>query len=56
MIEAVLKANDFPEATEWIYQPHVHKEIERHRRYSAQASSPSLDRASGLDGIVSLPS
>jgi hypothetical protein len=27
MIEAVLKANGFPEATEWIYQPHVHKEL-----------------------------
>ena len=27
MIEAVLKANGFPEATEWIYRPHVHKEL-----------------------------
>ena len=27
MIEAVLKANGFPEAAEWIYQPHVHKEL-----------------------------
>jgi len=27
MIEAVLRANGFPEAAEWIYQPHVHKEL-----------------------------
>jgi hypothetical protein len=27
MIEAMLKANGFPEASEWIYQPHVHKKL-----------------------------
>ena len=27
MIEAMLKANGFPEASEWIYQPHIHHEL-----------------------------
>ena len=27
MIEAVLKANGFPEASEWIYQLHIHHEL-----------------------------
>ena len=27
MIEAVLRANGFPEAAEWIDQPHIHKEL-----------------------------
>ena len=27
MIEAVLAANGFPEAAEWIDQPHIHKEL-----------------------------
>ena len=27
MIEAVLKANGFPEAAEWIDQPHIHNEL-----------------------------
>jgi hypothetical protein len=27
MIEAVLAANGFPEATEWIHQPHIHNEL-----------------------------
>ena len=26
MVEAVLRANGFPEASEWIYQPHIHHE------------------------------
>jgi hypothetical protein len=29
MIEAVLRANGFPEATEWIDQPHIYKELKR---------------------------
>jgi len=27
MIEAVLRANGFPEAAEWIDQPNIHKEL-----------------------------
>jgi hypothetical protein len=27
MIEAVLAANGFPEAAEWIHQPHIHNEL-----------------------------
>ena len=27
MIETVLRANGFPEAAEWIDQPHIHKEL-----------------------------
>jgi hypothetical protein len=27
MIEAVLAANGFPEAAEWIDRPHIHKEL-----------------------------
>ena len=27
MIEAVLRANGFPEAAEWIDQPHIRKEL-----------------------------
>jgi hypothetical protein len=27
MIIAVLRANGFPEAAEWIDQPHIHKEL-----------------------------
>jgi hypothetical protein len=27
MIEAVLRANGFPEAAEWVDQPHIHKEL-----------------------------
>ena len=29
MIEAVLRANGFPEAAEWIDQPHIRKEFRR---------------------------
>jgi hypothetical protein len=27
MVEAVLRANGFPEAAEWIDQPHIYKEL-----------------------------
>jgi hypothetical protein len=27
MVEAVLRANGFPEAAEWIHQPHIYKEL-----------------------------
>ena len=27
MVEAVLRANGFPEAAEWIHQPNIYKEL-----------------------------
>ena len=51
MIVAMLKANGFPEASEWMNQPHVQR-IERYCRESTEASGRSGDGASGLNGIV----
>jgi hypothetical protein len=52
MIEAVLMANGFPEAAEWIHQPHIHKELkdiaERARKKAVGLSTEDRDDAFGV--------
>jgi hypothetical protein len=52
MIEAVLMANGFPEAAEWIHQPHIQKELkdiaERARKKAVGLSTEDRDDAFGL--------
>ena len=51
MIEAVLRANGFPEAAEWIYQPHVHKELKDIADTARKQAVRLSTEPSGLDGI-----
>jgi hypothetical protein len=52
MIESVLMANGFPEAAEWIHQPHIHKELkdiaERARKKAVGLSTEDRDDAFGV--------
>jgi hypothetical protein len=47
MVEAVLRANGFPEAAEWIDQPHIYKELkdiaERARKGAVGLSTEQVD-------------
>ena len=53
MVEAVLRANGFPEAAEWIHQPHIYQELkdiaERARKEAVGLST--MERAD-LDGTL----
>jgi hypothetical protein len=52
MIEAVLAANGFPEAAEWIDQPHIHKELkdiaDKARKEAVGLSTEDPDHGLGL--------
>jgi hypothetical protein len=52
MVEAVLRANGFPEAVEWIHQPHIYKELkdiaERVRNEAVGLSTEDRDDAFGV--------
>jgi hypothetical protein len=49
---SVLRANGFPEAAEWIDQPHIHKELkdiaERARKKAVGLSTEDRDDAFGV--------
>jgi hypothetical protein len=52
MIEAVLAANGFPEAVEWIDQPHIHNELkniaDKARKEAAGLSTEDRDNGFGV--------
>ena len=49
MIEGVLAANGFPEAREWIDQPHIHRELKDLADNARRSGRPSSrdDNAEG---------